>query len=102
MATPDRSDDLPTGHGPTLYRKPPIRWLLSEGDVMPNCHICGAENSTRARFCQNCGVQVGNEISGSVLPPVAPAAPANPNVIGHDEVNKSERWTARTADQLID
>jgi len=69
---------------------------------MPNCHSCGAENSTRARFCQNCGVQVVNEISGDAFPPVATAAPDDRNIICNDDVNKSEGWTTRTADQLID
>ena len=82
---------------------------------MPACVRCGAEHKDRARFCQNCGVEIAaepaperqaangypeNAASPGLRTDPAAFSQDSPGVTAPEGIGRLEGWTFKTIEQL--
>lgn len=88
-----------------------------KGSGMPVCRHCGAEHKERARFCQNCGVEIAaepalerqaaggnpeNAAPPGPTPDPAAFSPDRGGVAAPDAMGRLQDWTTRTVEQVRD
>jgi hypothetical protein len=86
-----------------------------KGAGLPACVHCGAEHKDRARFCQNCGVEIAAEpaperqaANGYPENAASPGLRTDPAAFSQDSlgvtapegVGRLEGWTSKTIEQL--
>lgn len=86
-----------------------------KGAGLPACVRCGAEHKDRARFCQNCGVEIAaepaperqaangypeNAASPGLRTDPAAFSQDSPGVTAPEGIGRLEGWTFKTIEQL--